>query len=128
MKSKPSSGIRSNTGLALVEVLVALSIVAIALPALLMSIDSVTEGTSHLRDRTIAQWIASDRLTEARINRLSGQVLKGQSSGEVEMAEQHWRWTITSQETDLDTFKQLQISVARGKGEPLVTLIGILEQ
>lgn len=117
-----------NSGLALVEVLVALAIVAIALPALLFSVDTVTEGTGHLRDKAIARWIASDRLTELRINRLNGQVPTGESSGEVEMARQRWRWQVQSFPTSLPGVRRLEVSVSRETGDPLVTLLSALEQ
>ena len=119
---------RRQAGLALVEVLVALFIVGLALPALLLAVDRVTDSTGHLRDKAIARWVASDRLTEARINRLGGQVLRGESSGEVEMAQQRWRWRLTARDTGIPGIQQLQVTVSKETGDPLVTLIGALEQ
>lgn len=130
MKIDLADGRRSDAGLALVEVLVALAIVAFALPALLYSVDRVTDSTGHLRDKAIARWVASDRLAEARIDRLGGEVLEGQSSGEVEMAKQLWRWRMTARKTDVPGVQQLEVTVSRDSegSDPLVTLIGALEE
>lgn len=54
-------------GFTLVEVLVALTIVAIALMACLRAVGSITASSSDLRSRTLAQWSAENRLTEIRV-------------------------------------------------------------
>lgn len=56
-----------QAGFTLVEVLVALTIVAIALMACLRAVGSITASSSDLRSRTLAQWSAENRLTEIRV-------------------------------------------------------------
>jgi type II secretion system protein I len=69
---------RRSAGFTLVEVMVALAIVALALPALLLTLDQQIDGTAYLRDRSLAQIVASNRLTEVRLALRSGrQNLRG---------------------------------------------------
>ena len=59
-------------GFTLVEVLVALVIVAMALAALMITVSSTARTSGYLRDKTVAQWIALNRLTEVRLNLNTG--------------------------------------------------------
>jgi general secretion pathway protein I len=54
-------------GFTLVEVLVALAIVAVALMASLRAAGALTESATQLRLRTLAQWSAENRLARIRI-------------------------------------------------------------
>ena len=54
-------------GFTLVEVLVAMTIVAIALMASLRAVGSLTHSASDLRARTLAQWSAENRLSQIRV-------------------------------------------------------------
>lgn len=54
-------------GFTLIEVLVALTIVAVALMASLRAIGTLTLGSIDLRARTLAQWSAENRLAQIRI-------------------------------------------------------------
>lgn len=129
--------VKANTeGFTLVEVLVALAIVGLALPAMLFFVGGVADNTAYLRDKTVAQWIAANRYAEASlIRRLKGELLKGTSDGSVEMVNGEWRWLIDSHESNVEGIQQLDISVYRDKtgnitedDAPLVTLQGLLEQ
>jgi general secretion pathway protein I len=61
---------RSTTaGFTLVEILVALTIVAIALMASIRAVGSLTQSASDLRSRTLAQWSAENRLSQIRVQR-----------------------------------------------------------
>jgi general secretion pathway protein I len=56
-------------GFTLIEVLVALTIISIALMASLRAVGSITASSAELRARTLAQWSAENRLTEIRVRR-----------------------------------------------------------
>jgi general secretion pathway protein I len=58
---------RRSRGFTLVEVLVALTIVAIALMASLRATGSLSDGAAELRLRTVAQWSAENRLAQIRV-------------------------------------------------------------
>jgi len=58
---------RLGRGFTLVEVLVALTIVSVALMAALRAVGSLTQGSYELRVRTFAQWSAENRLAQMRV-------------------------------------------------------------
>ncbi len=71
-----------SQGFTLVEVMVALAVVAVALPALLFSLHQQIDGTAYLRDKSIAHIVAVNKLTEIRLlSRARGQLLKGNRDG-----------------------------------------------
>jgi general secretion pathway protein I len=73
-----------------VEVLIALAIVAIGLIGVFGQFNQSVVAASHLRNKTLAHWVAMDQLTELR---LGAQPLpaEGTQSDEVEMANASWR-------------------------------------
>ena len=58
---------RSSGGFTLVEVLVALVVVALGLAALMVAVQGAARTSGYLRDKTLAQWIALNRLAEVRL-------------------------------------------------------------
>lgn len=54
-------------GFTLVEVLVALTIVAVALLASLRAVGNLTQSSANLKARTFAQWSAENRLAQIRV-------------------------------------------------------------
>ena len=58
---------RAARGFTLVEVLVALTIVAVALMASLRAVGAMSSGAYDLRQRTLAQWSAENRLAQIRV-------------------------------------------------------------
>jgi general secretion pathway protein I len=57
----------ASRGFTLVEILVALTIVAIALMASIRAVGSLTQSADDLRSRTLAQWSAENRLSQIRV-------------------------------------------------------------
>ena len=77
-------------GFTLIEVLVALVIVALGMSALLETLGSAADTSTWLRDKTFAQWIGFNQLEQTR---LSGSAPSaGTSDGELDYAGRHWRW------------------------------------
>ena len=118
---------RRACGFTLVEVMVALAVVAIALPALLLALSQHVDGTGYLRDKSMAQLVAANKLAELRIlSQASQSLLQGKDSGEASMADRDWYWWMDSQPTQAENFYRVQIDVAATaeQGEaPLYTLV-----
>ena len=116
-----------SKGFTLIEVMVALVVVAVALPALLTALYGQVDGTAHLRDKTIAQFVAGNRLAEARLrSRRHGAALRGEQSGTDTLAGREWHWWVESRPTEIPDFHRLEIRVAAapdGRAAPLATLI-----
>lgn len=101
---------RPPRGFTLVEVLVALAIVAIALMAALRAAGQATSATGELRSRTLAGWIAEDRLAEHRARGawLPQGIHRGvQRQGGVEFA---WREEVIA--TPNPAFRRIDVFVA----------------
>ena len=117
-------------GFTLVEVMVALAVVAIALPALMMSLSQQADSTAYLRDKSLAQIVAANRLSELRIlSEARESLFVGKESGVVSMAQRDWYWWLESKPTDVAQFYRVEISVALDESEkdnPLQTLAAFL--
>ena len=100
-------------GFTLVEVMVALAVVAIALPALLVALSQQVDATAYLRDKSVAQLVAANKLVEIRLLARSRQsLLEGRDSGVMEMGDREWYWWVESKATDVAQFRRLQIDIA----------------
>lgn len=67
MRSVSHNAVRTAQGMrgfTLLEVLVALAVLALALSAGIKGAGSNVENTAYLRDRTLAHWVAMNKMTE----------------------------------------------------------------
>jgi general secretion pathway protein I len=115
-------------GFTLVEVLVALMIVALALTALMTSISSTARASGYLRDKALAQWIALNRITEVRLHlQKSGQYT---DTGELDFANRHWHYDTRYFDTSNTNMQRVVVRVwagdAQTKGNPVAESIGFL--
>lgn len=121
---------RATRGFTLVEVMVALAVVAIALPALLVSLYQQVDSTGYLRDKSLASLVAANKLTEIRILAESRRsLLQGKDSGMASMADRDWYWWVESQATEVNQFFRFTITVAAEedlRDQPLHTLEAFL--
>jgi general secretion pathway protein I len=110
-----------QTGFTLLEVLVALAVLAIGLGAIIKVASESAANIGYLRDRTIAGWVAANKANELLLAR--GWPELGDSEGRVTMASHDWRWQLRVSETDAADLRRLDISVNRaGDADVLVTL------
>lgn len=111
-------------GFTLVEVMVALAIVAIALPALLMALYQQIDDTAYLRDKTLAYMVAENKLAEMRLVISSTRNLSaGKDSGLASMADRDWYWWVETKTTEVEKFFRVDITVSLEEEEqPLYTL------
>jgi general secretion pathway protein I len=77
-------------GFTLIEVLIALAIVAMAVGALLGTLTSAASNISYLHDKTLAEWVALNRLAEIRISQQMPD--KGKRAGNAVMGGMRWQW------------------------------------
>jgi general secretion pathway protein I len=81
---------RPEHGFTLIEVLVALAIVAIGMAAVLSALTSSARTVLYMRDKTLAQWIALNHIAEQRLQAQMPQV--GNTEGDIDYAGQKWHW------------------------------------
>ena len=97
-------------GFTLIEVLVALSVVVIAFMAMYGSMIQVVAAMTLMQEKTIASWIAFDRITELRV---SGQFPdEGDTDGKIEMANGEWVYTAVVKDTGSADIRQVIVTVA----------------
>lgn len=96
-------------GFTLVEVLVALVIVAIGMAAVLASLTSAADTTAYLRERSFAEWVAMNRIAELRLQRQ--RPADGKSSGDAEFAGRRWRWEQEILELEIPGTRRIDVRV-----------------
>jgi general secretion pathway protein I len=96
-------------GFTLIEVLVALAIVAIGMAAVLGALTSSADTVSYLRDKTFAQWVALNRIATVR---LSGQLQSvGNSDGDTDFAGRSWHWRQEVTATEVPGVMRIDVKV-----------------
>lgn len=95
-------------GLTLIEVLIALAIIAIAMTAIIKSTSQNIRGTSYLQTKTIATWVAEQQLNEARIGIMK---VSDEMNGKTTMLGQTWYWRLTPAETPNKRIKKMTVKV-----------------
>jgi general secretion pathway protein I len=115
-------------GFTLVEVLVALVIVALGLTALMVAVNGTARTSGFLRDKTLAQWIALNRISEVRLN-----VVKfGQNTdtGELNFGSRKWHYDTRYFNTNIASMKRVVVRVylgdAKTKGSAIAQAVGFL--
>ena len=103
--------IARSRGFTLVEVVVALAIVAIGMLAVFKTIGDTVNNVTELRDRSLATWIADNRITEIRI---SGEMPSvEETAGEVEFGGRRWHWLTKVSQTQVKGLRRIDVSVRR---------------
>lgn len=121
---------RRDRGFTLIEVMVALAVVAIALPALLVALYQQIDSTAYLRDKSLAHMVAANKLTELHIlSRARQSLLQGKDGGVAQMGEREWYWWLQSEATEVEQFYRVEINVAldeAARDNPLYTLVAFM--
>ncbi len=108
-------------GFTLLEAMIALMIVAMALPALITLVMTQLDGSAAIRDKTYAYWVAENQLTRIRLLQqqkakkvLPDYKVPEKDSGTVDMAGLRWQWqlkTIAMDTMPVPGFKRIEVSV-----------------
>lgn len=118
---------KRHDGFTLIEVLIALAVLAIALAAVIRTVGQAINHTAALRDRVVALGIAQDRLAGHRLLRDWPNV--GTASGTREQGGREWRWQETVSGTDSPQLRRIEIEVRDANDkEVLAVLVGTLRQ
>jgi len=99
-----------SRGFTLMEVLVALLIVSLGMLGVIQAIGQAASNTNYLRDKTLAHWIAMNRVTELRLQANAPQL--GETSGTIEMAGREWRWHTVVEKTAVESMSRIDVDVA----------------
>jgi len=94
----------------LIEILVALAILAVALAAGMRALAQGADGASTLKARTLALWVAQNRLAAAQI--APAALAPGESRGDAVQAGMAFVWTVKVSGTPNPAFRRVDIAVA----------------
>lgn len=113
---------RGARGFTLIEVLVALAVLAIALSAIIKTMSSNTLNSIYLRDRTLAEWVALNKITEMQLSQ--DWPSAGKTDGKAVMGNHEWFWeaeVATTPDKDVDTIT-LRVRAQRDAENPITTI------
>jgi general secretion pathway protein I len=115
-----------NQGFTLIEMLVALAILAIALAAAQRSVSGSIDNAFALKQRLLASWVADNRLAELRATRLLP--APGETQGEETQAGITFHWKTQVSTTPNPYVERVEIRVANTTNGDfaLATLVGYL--
>jgi general secretion pathway protein I len=82
---------KRTAGFTLVEVLVALAIIAISMSAALSTSGSQASSAAYLKQKTIANWVALNEMTQFQLAKSITET--GKVDGDAKMAGITWYWT-----------------------------------
>ena len=117
-----------NGGFTLFEILIALAILSIAMGAIISLASNQTLNAAHLRDKTFAHWLATNKITELQV---TGEwPAKGKKEGDEEMGLHEWHWVRTITDTPDDRVRQVEFAIFHDKDDknPVTTLTSFLSQ
>jgi general secretion pathway protein I len=115
---------RQRRGFTLVEVLVALAIVAVALAAGMRAAGALTNNTERLSEVVAAQWCADNALTGLR---LAGQLPGvGDADLSCEQLGRRYTGTLATRPTPNPNFRRVDATVRDEAGQALVTVTTVI--
>ncbi|QTN21907.1 type II secretion system minor pseudopilin GspI [Rhizobacter sp. AJA081-3] len=111
-------------GFTLIEVLVALTIVAVTLGAGIKAAGALTGNAQRLADVTAAQWCADNQLTGLRLAKQFPSV--GDGDFGCEQLGRNFQGKLIIRPTPNPNFRRVDAQIANDAGEPVLTLSTIL--
>lgn len=111
-------------GFTLIEVLVAVAIVAVALGAGMRAAGTLIDNSQRLGDVIAAQWCADNYLTQLRLTRQFPGI--GEATFSCEQLGRSYVGRLLVAGTPNPNFRRIDAHISDGSGQPLVTLSTVL--
>jgi general secretion pathway protein I len=114
----------SNNGFTLIEVLVALAIVAVTLAAGIKAAGALTNNAQRVVEVTSAQWCAENQFTELRLMRAFPGI--GETDFTCEQFGTNYLGKLVFQATPNPDFLRVDAKMSREDGNPILTLSTVI--
>ncbi len=92
------------------EMMVAMTILAVGMGAIIKASASSAHNASVLRDKEVARWVALNKLTEMQVLQEWSTSTK---TGDVEMLKTRWYWTAKFQKVQDPDLRRVDVEVRR---------------
>lgn len=112
-------------GFTLIEIVIAVAVVSISVIAAFSVLSQAAFGTAHMQERTLASWIALNRIAELRLQPAFPEI--GRSDGDVEFGPAEWVWEAEVIATQVESLRRIEVSVKRDRdADPITTVVGFV--
>ena len=98
-----------SAGFTLIEVMVALVVVALGMMAVKKTLSDYAAASVYLEEKTLASWIATNELTEFAIAPTWPSL--GDYDEDIEFASRQWRFEVVVSETEVENLRRVDVSV-----------------
>lgn len=99
-------------GFTLIEVLVALVIVAVGMSALMGALSSSAKTVTYMQDKTFAEWVALNQIANVRIVLQKGQIpATGNTTGDIDFANRSWHWRQEVIDSQVPGIRRIDVKV-----------------
>jgi general secretion pathway protein I len=120
---------QGHRGFTLLEILIALAVLALAMGAIIKASSDFTGSHVHLQARSMANWVARNVMVEFQANGEWPRV--GERKGSMEMGHREWDWLARISQTEEAELRRIDVEVRPADSDsenPLTTLSGFLRQ
>jgi general secretion pathway protein I len=101
-----------DSGFTLIEVLVALVIVAVGMSVLMGTLTSSAKTVTYMQDKTFAEWVALNQIATVRIALQKGQIPPtGKTNGDIELANRSWHWSQEVVDSQVQGIRRIDVKV-----------------
>ena len=114
------------SGFTLIEVLVALAIVAITLGAGIKAAGALADNAERLAEVSLAQWCADNQLTDLRLSRASLAI--GDSEFACEQLGRTYRGKLVVRPTPNPNFRRVDAQISNEAGQPVLGISTVLQR
>lgn len=102
---------RIRRGFTLLEVLVAMAVIAVALGAAVRTLGQAADVGAALADRTLARWVAEDRVALLRAGLPQDFPAVGTREGQVQQDGRLWNWQEIASDPQDSPFRRVEVRV-----------------
>jgi general secretion pathway protein I len=101
-----------GSGFTLIEVLVALVIVAVGMSTLMGALSSSAKTVAYMQDKTFAEWVALNQIASVRIALQQGQIpATGNTTGDIDLVNRTWHWRQEVIDSQVPGIRRIDVKV-----------------